>query len=45
MLGSGGRDGGAGQWKAREKGGVGWEVIYFNLFLREMALDVYQSRV
>ena len=26
------------------KGGVGWEVIYFNLFLREMALGVYTKQ-
>ena len=32
---------GVGQWKARGKGSVGWEVSYFNL----MALGVYQSRV
>ena len=31
-------------WKVRGKGGVGREVSYFNLFLREMALGVYQSR-
>ena len=27
------------------KGGVGQEVSYFNLFLREMTWGVYQSRV
>ena len=31
------------QWQAREKGSEGWQVS--SLFLKEMPLAVYQSRV
>ena len=38
----GGGGGGAGCWKARGKGGKGWQVS--SLLLKEMPLAVYQSR-
>ena len=41
--GSSGREcGGAGCWKAKGKGGKGWQVS--SLLLKEMPLAVYQSR-
>ena len=39
----GGECGGAGEWMAREKGSEGRQVS--SLFLKEMPLAVYQSRV
>ena len=36
--------GGAGEWKAREKGSEDWQVNSC-LFLKEMPLAVHQSRV
>ena len=36
--------GGAGEWMASEKGSEGWQVSSC-LFLKEMPLAVYQSRV